>query len=207
MGISIEERLVCLERSNANLQSALEMLGMKFCNVCGRPHKSDQNTSLLLSLEGGASARVCADEVGFSCLRQLAYSKKSEGYGFIKGESTFAKWILVCGSFWPKSQMNSDVRRLVNEGEPFERSELAFQIIYWRNGIMNKAISECNEFNTLQNCGFNYSALEVHELMRKCSEFAARNRHEGQHRYFSSKVSERQSLTLEGVWSAGHFQG
>ncbi len=214
---TFEQRLERLERDNGNLKAGLRLLGMQFCDVCGRPHAnamggSSQSTSMLLKLSNG-HARVCSDVPGLKCLNYV-FGGETNGFSSVfKFESDFAKWILVNKAFLASSPMNSDVRKLVSEGLILNRDELAFHMVYWQTlPYLSKDVENINEYDMLNNCGLNMSRMGIHALLSKCADFATAKKHDGQKNYFSSKVNKLSNsdnlgkvckVTIENAWGIG----
>jgi hypothetical protein len=109
--------------------------------------------------------------------------------------------------------MNSDVRKLVSEGLILDRDDLAFHIVYLQTlPYLSKDVENINEYDMLNNCGFNVNRMDIHVLLSKCAEFATAKRHDGQKNYFSSKVNQLSNsdnlgkvckVTIENVWGIG----
>lgn len=201
-------RILVLENQVRQYRTALELLGLVFCDHCGKPHRSsssgDASTFINLTIEnetGHTSLHICMDDpTSARCFLATINKKMEDIDGKLKPvkfhnlEGAFAKWILESGSYQRNAPYHGFVQSVMAGESRLEPEELAFQLAYWRNAPYSKLIAGETIRDLISMCGWCMNDEEHEKLIQRCREIAKTRGHTSQVKYFTNDIQLHSSI-------------
>lgn len=153
---------------------ALQMMGFRFCNHCGKPHaQHGAYITVNRQTEAGiVSLPVCIDDpTNLICLIG-ALKTKELGHDtpcvFVDLAGTLAKWILDSGAFEPTHPMNGAVQVMMTGMLGVEPEDLAFSLMWWRLAPYSKTPQAQTYRSLIFDCGWDVSDEVYRGLLERC---------------------------------------
>lgn len=208
-------RITQLENIVRQQGHALEMLGIKFCAHCGKPHARPRqpeavDTFINVKVENCGTVEilpVCMDDPTSARCYLAILNRKVETIDGLESlkcvdlASDLAKWVLHTRSYLPEAAYNGFIQSVMAGESTIESEEFAFHLAFWKNAPYSGVGARVSVRELIEQCGWSMDDEEHDSLIKKCLAFAIEHRATSQVAYFSRALEKSPKPEVTGMFS------